>query len=248
MLKRNSDPNSTQTRTDDGGDVDRTERGSVWDVPVDWREKFWGFFSVLMVASAGFETWLETTFGEEPTPWHRFSAIIEGTVPYTALAAPISVLLTEGIRLLSEKYRQKRYRVGREEGVQIGEQRGEKRGEKRGEIRGVGKGVHIGAQAILDWLERRDAATAAGIPFDEPPPDPTKIASQANGSANGSNGSAKAATGTALPDMVASAVDEALTDLVQWSVRKGVAEALGQPFNEPHPHNRNGNGTRNRDS
>ena len=227
MLKRNSDPNSARTRTGDGGDVDRTERGSVWDVPIDWREKFWVIFSVLMVAAAAFETWLETTYGEEPTPWHRFSAIIEGTVPYTALAAPISVLLTEVIRLLSEKYRQKRFR----DGVRVGSER------TRGE--GVEEGVQIGREQtrreFMDWLERRDAAAAAGVPFDEPPPG---VEASGARSANG-NG----ATATALPDMVASAVDAALTDLVQWSVRKGVAEALGQPFNEPHPHNRNGNGT-----
>ena len=59
--------------------------------------------------------------------------------------------------MLSEKYLRKRFRDGRNIGH--GEGREEGRGEGRVE------GVHIGAQAVLDWVKRRDAAIAAGIPF-----------------------------------------------------------------------------------
>ena len=255
MSSQRSNPSATRTRIVDD---DPTERGSVWDVPIDWRIKFWYIFSTLMLLAAGAEAMFQFTFGIEPTAWHLARVIITGTVLYTALVAPISILATEGIRLLSEKYLKKRFRDGLTEGeeigvgkgVVIGEKRGEARGEARGEKRGVGRGV----RATLEWVERRDAAIAAGMPFDEPPPDPATLASQTNGTTYGTNGSGNGATpnlvvngngATDLKAVAANAVDEAMTEFVQWSVRKGVAEALGQPFNEPHPYsgNRaNGNG------
>ena len=254
MLKRNSDPNSTRTRTDDGGDDDRTERGSVWDVPVDWRNNFWVIFSLLMLAAAAFETWFDFEYGTAPTPLHRFRAIIWSTVQYMAPAAPIAIFLTEGIRVLSEKYLRKRYRDGlrtmrewverRDNAIAAGIPFNEPPpGGQAPAARSVNGNGANGTQAILDWVERRDAANAAGIPFDEPPPDPAKIVSQTNGSANGSNGSAKAATATAKPETVPNSVDVALADLSQWYVRKGIAEDMGVPFNEPHPIRSNGNGT-----
>ena len=242
MSSQRSYPSATRTRIVDD---DPTERGSVWDVPVEWREKFWVIFSTLMVLAAAAEAMFQFTFGIEPTAWHLARVIITGTVLYTALVAPISILATEGIRLLSEKYLKKRFRDGLTEGEEIGEKRGEKRG--------VGRGV----RATLEWVERRDAAIAAGTPFDEPPPDPATLASQTNGTTSGHNGTngsgngetakpvGNGTTATDLKEVAANAVDEAMTEFVQWSVRKSVAEALGQPFNEPHPYsgNRaNGNG------
>ena len=132
--------------------------------------------------------------------------------------APISILATEGIRLLSEKYLRKRYRDG--------------------------------VRATLEWVARRDAAIAAGMPFNEPPPEGLApvthngSGSGHNGSGNGATASAKpggnGTTATALKDVATNAVDEAMTEFVQWSVRKSVAEALGQPFDEPHPFSGNG--------
>ena len=219
MSSQRSNPSATRTRIVDD---DPTERGSVWDVPIDWRIKFWYIFSTLMLLAAGAEAMFQLTFGIEPTAWHLARVIITGTVLYTALVAPISILTTEGIRLLSEKYLKKRFRDGLTEGEEIG----------------VGKGVRL----TLEWVERRDAAIAEGIPFNEPPPGDYAPGNPSS-SGNGHNGSGNGATD--LKDVAANAVDEAMTEFVQWSVRKSVAEALGQPFNEPHPYsgNRaNGNG------
>ena len=234
MSSQRSNPSASSTRIVDD---DPTERGSVWDVPIDWRIKFWYIFSTLMLLAAGAEAMFQLTFGIEPTAWHLARVIITGTVLYTALVAPISILTTEGIRLLSEKYLKKRFRDGLTEG--------EERGEKRGVGKGVGIGVGRGVRATLEWVERRDAAIAAGTPFNEPPPDPATLAAQTNGTTsghngtNGTNGSGNGATATALKEVAANAVDEAMTEFVQWSVRKSVAEALGQPFNEPHPYSGN---------
>ena len=222
MLKRNSDPNSTRTRTDDGDDDDRTERGSVWDVPVEWREKFWVIFSMLMLAAAAFETWFDFEYGTAPTALHRFRAIIWSTVQYMAPAAPIAIFLTEGIRVLSEKYLRKRFRDGLNEGDQ------------RGEKRGVRIGREQTRQEFLDWLERRDAATAAGIPFDEPPPG---VEASESRSVNGNGATAQPVnTGNGTHS-------HHLSELEAWYVRRGIAEDMGVPFNEPHPIRSNGNGT-----
>ena len=238
MSSQRINPSATRTRVDD----DPTERGSVWDVPVEWREKFWFIFSTLMVLAAAAEAMFQFTFGIEPTAWHLARVIITGTVLYTALVAPISILTTEGIRLLSEKYLKKRFRDGLTEGEEIGVGKGVGIGIGKG----VGIGVGRGVRATLEWVERRDAAIAAGTPFDEPPPDPATLAAQTNGTTGGHNGTNGSGNGaTDLKEVAANAVDEAMTEFVQWSVRKSVAEALGQPFDEPHPYsgNRaNGNG------
>ena len=42
----------------------------------------------------------------------------------------------------------------------------EARGEKRGEVRGYANGI----RAMKQWLARKEAAAAAGLPFNEPPP------------------------------------------------------------------------------
>lgn len=51
-----------------------------------------------------------------------------------------------------------------------GEARGEERGIKLGEERGEERGKELERDAWLDWLERRQAAEAAGEPFTEPNP------------------------------------------------------------------------------
>ena len=55
---------------------------------------------------------------------------------------------------------------GEERGIKLGEERGEERGIKLGEERGK----ELERDAWLDWLERRQAAEAAGEPFTEPNP------------------------------------------------------------------------------
>ena len=55
---------------------------------------------------------------------------------------------------------------GEERGIRLGEERGIKLGEERGEERGR----ELERDAWLEWLERRQAAAAAGEPFTEPNP------------------------------------------------------------------------------
>ena len=50
------------------------------------------------------------------------------------------------------------------------EARGEERGIKLGEERGEERGRELERDAWLEWLERRQAAAAAGEPFTEPNP------------------------------------------------------------------------------
>ena len=63
---------------------------------------------------------------------------------------------------------------GEERGIKLGEERGIKLGEERGirlgEERGEERGRELERDAWLEWLERRQAAAAAGEPFTEPNP------------------------------------------------------------------------------
>ena len=138
--------------------------------------------------------------------------------------------------MLSERYLRHRYRVGFEQGYREGFEKSYKKSFKKSSIRA--------RDEMLDWFKRREAAAAEGKPFNEPPPGGWENYNQIR-----YKNSAKAQD---LANVVQTAVNDALanyaiSDLVQWSIRKGVAEALGQPFNEPHPFNgttkRNGNGT-----
>ena len=69
-------------------------------------------------------------------------------------------------------------KLGEERGIKLGEERGIKLGEERGIQLGEERGIKLGEEqgrelerdAWVDWLERRDAAAAAGEPFTEPNP------------------------------------------------------------------------------
>ena len=69
-------------------------------------------------------------------------------------------------------------KLGEERGIKLGEERGIKLGEERGIQLGEERGIQLGEEqgraserdAWVDWLERRDAAAAAGEPFTEPNP------------------------------------------------------------------------------
>ena len=61
-------------------------------------------------------------------------------------------------------------KLGEERGIQLGEERGIKLGEERGIQLGEEQGRELERDAWVDWLERRDAAAAAGEPFTEPNP------------------------------------------------------------------------------
>ena len=61
-------------------------------------------------------------------------------------------------------------KLGEERGIQLGEERGIQLGEERGIQLGEAQGRELERDAWVDWLERRDAAAAAGEPFTEPNP------------------------------------------------------------------------------
>ena len=98
---------------------------------------------------------------------------------------------------------------------------------------------------MLDWFKRREAAAAEGNPFNEAPPGGWEAfnRSRRKNSAKAqdlANVAANAANGTRTNH---------LAELESWYIRKGLAEDMGRPFNEPHPFNgtakRNGNGNGN---
>ena len=61
-------------------------------------------------------------------------------------------------------------KLGEERGIKLGEERGIRLGEERGIKLGEERGKELERDTWVDWLERRDAAAAAGEPFTEPNP------------------------------------------------------------------------------
>ena len=124
--------------------------------------------------------------------------------------------------MLSERYLRKRYRDGFKEGFE--------------------KSFIRARDEMLDWFKRRDAAAAEGKPFNEPPPGGWEAFNRSR-----RKNSAKAQD---LANVAANAVNGTrpshLAELESWYIRKGLAEDMGVPFDEPHPirskRNANGNG------
>lgn len=121
--------------------------------------------------------------------------------------------------------------------------------------KGWEKGVEIVTAEFKEWLARRDEAVARGVEFNEPPPWGFETAPM---SANG-NGSAHSAAAAGEVEQLKHRVRELestvresrernhryqlLAKLEDWYIRKGMAEDLGEPFNEPHPFRSNGEAT-----
>ena len=127
--------------------------------------------------------------------------------------------------MLSERYLRHRYRVGFEQGF--------KEGFEKSFIRA--------RDEMLAWYKRLDAAAAEGKPFNEPPPCGWERFNQIR-----NENRAKAQE---LPNAVKTAANATrpnhFAELESWYIRKGLAEDMGVPFNEPHPFRskRDGTGT-----
>lgn len=217
------------------------DRVSIWDVPRGWRDRFWIIFSLLIVLVASFEAWFQMRYAAEPTTWHQLRAIITGTAPYAVLIAPLTYIITEVTMVLSERYLAWRYKKGLEKGLEEGREEGRE------------EGIEQAVTEFRAWLKRRDEAMERGQEFNEPPP---WVGYGTSHTTNGSIHSAAAAgeveqlknrvrelESTVRESRERNRMYQLLAKLEDWYIRKGMAEDLGEPFNEPHPFRSNGQAT-----
>ena len=219
------------------------DRVSIWDVPRGWRDRFWMTFSLLIALVAAFEAWFQMRYAPEPTTWHQLRAIITGTAPYAVLIAPLTYIITEVTMVLSERYLAWRFKKGLEKGLEEGREEGRE------------EGLEQAVTEFRAWLKRRDEAMERGEEFNEPPP---WVGYGTSHTTNG-NGSAQSTAAAGEVEQLKARVSELestvrgsrernhrfriLAELEDWYIRKGMAEDLGEPFNEPHPFRSNGQTT-----
>ena len=132
-------------------ELQRGQRTSIWTVPEDWQRWYLALFNIQIICLLGLISWHEiATAPETSGPIDILIAIGTSMAGLIIVAAAESILLTDVTKMLftviSEKYLNRREKVG--------EQRG--RAEER--------------QRWEEWNKRRMAAEAAGEKFTEPPP------------------------------------------------------------------------------
>ena len=127
-----------------------TDRESIWTVPRAWRGLYFVLYSVQVIVCAGLVIWHEVFLKSEDSALETFMAIGRGAAPFVLVVAAETVILVEVLFMLSEWYLERRYRQGKTEGRVEGLAEEYRRWEA--------------------WNNRRLAAEAQGLPFDEPPP------------------------------------------------------------------------------
>ena len=103
-------------------------------------------FLLLFSLTLGVVTWYEFRHETTDDGWDTTIAVGIGMSYCVVISTAVTYVIVEGVAMLAEQFKKKRYDAGRKE----------ERAER---------------DALWEaWLERQQAAFARGEPFDEPPP------------------------------------------------------------------------------
>ena len=157
-----------------GGRGDHRE--SIWSVGEPWRWFYFTFFLLLMGVGSSLVGW-DTLFGEsaDRDVVQLLLAAFMAEAAVSVASAGMSLGITEVVMLstmLARKLDERKARILRE-------------GLREGRLAGLAEGSAARDTEWDAWLERMQAAQAAGESFDEPPP--SRRAGDVNGTA-GRNG------------------------------------------------------------
>ena len=113
---------------------------------------------VIFVPALIFIIWGEVWLNDQDDLYTTVTRIGSNLAPWLILSFGLSLLIVEGVTMLSEQYLKRRYREGKAEGRVEGlaEGRVEGREEER--------------KSWVEWNKRREEAAARGEDFTEPPP------------------------------------------------------------------------------
>ncbi len=128
----------------------RDRRTAIWSVPEDWASLYLFLFSIQLVALIGLVVWYEIAQVSGDTWPESILSITRGVGASVIAIAGESLVRTEAIVLISERYLKKRYNAGIEKGREEGQETTQREWEA--------------------WNRRREVAAAAGEEFTEPPP------------------------------------------------------------------------------
>ena len=142
---------------------ERRLRISIPNIPADGVRWYLSVFNLLTV----YLTVTNTLFAaarDGATSWQAIQYIATGELLKAGgVALIVSPTIAEGIRMvLAGIWSERRERKARAEGVERGREEGREQGREEG------KNIQQGRWE--DWWQRYQNAQAAGIPFDEPPP------------------------------------------------------------------------------
>ena len=157
-----------------GGSADRRE--SIWSVGEPWRWLYFTFFLLLMGVGSTLVGW-DTLFGEGGNEGmvQLLLAAFMAEAAVSVASAGMSLGITEAVMLstmLARKLDERKARILRE---------GRQDGLREGRLAGLAEGSAARDTEWDAWLERMQAAQAAGESFDEPPP--SRRAGDVNGTA-----------------------------------------------------------------
>ena len=137
------------------GTVEIERRTSIWSVPEDWQRWYLALFNLQVICLLALVLWHEvSTAPVSAGPVDILISVGSSMSGLVLLVAADSIFLTDVLKMLftliSEKYLNRR--------------------EKLGEERGRAAGLAEERGRWVDWNERRLAAEARGEEFTEPPP------------------------------------------------------------------------------
>ena len=144
------------------------DRESIWSIPPARRALYFGLFTLYALAAIGFLVWYHV-FEQPSGNWAETAwSIIQGIGVNTVGAAGLALLTIEGpntVMVVGDYLRKKLIEPLEERRRQEAEQRREE-----ARARGHAEGRAINQAEWVAWNERRMAAEASGVAFDEPPP------------------------------------------------------------------------------
>ena len=140
----------------------------------EWQYVFFFLFTVQYAVLTALIAWHEVQTADG-RPWQdTLIAIGQGIAPWSIPIAIDSVLATEVVVFLAEKYIIRRSQREREEGLEEGREEGRVEGRAEGREEGREEGRDEVYAKVEAWERRREAASAAGEEFTEPPPSRNK--------------------------------------------------------------------------
>ena len=143
------------------GKPDSAPREPIWSVPSGWGRLCFLAFCILTLEFTAFLTWYDLRLTSDIDRWDVFAAVIRNLFPGGGSAAVTVIILAEALQYIMATLDYLRSKWVK---PLIDRYRAEGRAEGRAEV----------YEQYRQWLERRDAAEEAGLPFDEPPPSPDK--------------------------------------------------------------------------
>ena len=152
--------------------VDKSSKNDTQDlIPFLGVRRKWGAFALHIFVQFVFIYSIFVIHDHVASGWQGFKtlkAIVADIAPGIAAAAFIPILIFAEVEILMILYNMVKEQIEARQSRRIEKVRAE--GKAEGIVEGKAEGKALAQQEWREWLERKEAAEAAGTPFDDPPP------------------------------------------------------------------------------